>query len=267
MRGLAVGAPIDLLGLEIGVVRSVNLQYDPSRRKFPAEVFADIYPGRLGKVRDEILAGVPADRRYNDRLLKVLVDNGLRAQLRTGNLLTGQMYVALDFVANAAPTVLDVTADSLTVPSVAGTLSDIQPQIAQIISRIGKIKFDEIGNSLQKTLDTANNAGSTLQQTLASANAAIGTLTPEARKAMAGVSATLDSVQKSLAQIDRNVTAEDAPLQRNTTQTLLELQRAAQALRVLTDYLQRHPESLLRGKPADPELKIPPVPSASGASR
>jgi paraquat-inducible protein B len=267
MRGLAVGAPIDLLGLEIGVVRSVNLEYDPSRRKFPAEVLADIYPGRLGKVRDEILSSVPADRRYDDRLLKVLVDNGLRAQLRTGNLLTGQMYVALDFVANAAPTVLDVTADSLTVPSVAGTLSDIQPQIAQIISRIGKIKFDEIGNSLQKTLDTANTAGSTLQQTLASANTAIGTLTPEARKAMAGVSATLDSVQKSLAQIDRNVTAEDAPLQRNTTQTLLELQRAAQALRVLTDYLQRHPESLLRGKPADPELKIPPVPSASGASR
>jgi paraquat-inducible protein B len=257
MRGLAIGSPVDLLGLEIGVVRSLNLQYDARRRRFPAEVFADIYPGRLGRVREQILSAVPEDRRFNNELLKLLVENGLRAQLKTGNLLTGQMYVGLDFVPDARPVTLDARGATLDVPTIGGTLSDIQPQIAQIISRVGKIRFDEIGDSLKKTLDTASGVGLTLQDTLKSANTAIGALTPEAQKALSGVKGTLDSVQKSLAQIDRNVTDSDAPLQRN----------AAQAFRVLSDYLQRHPESLLRGKADDPELPLSTNPNTSGARR
>jgi paraquat-inducible protein B len=75
--------------------------------------------------------------------------------------------------------------------------------------------------------------------------------------------ATLDSAQGTLATLDRNVTRSDAPLQRSASQALLEVQRAAQALRVLGDYLQRHPESLLRGKPADAPLPEP----AEGSSR
>jgi paraquat-inducible protein B len=106
------------------------------------------------------------------------------------------------------------------------------------------VRFDEIG------------AG--LQQTLHSANAAIQQLTPEAQRALADVQRTLQqaertlgTAQQSLQNFDRNVTADDAPLQRNAQQTMDELQRAARALRVLADYLQRHPESLLRGKPGD----------------
>ena len=64
---------------------------------------------------------------------------------------------------------------------------------------------------------------------------------------------TLKSAQATLDNLDRNVARGDAPLQRNAAQTLTELQRAARALRVLSDYLQQHPESLLRGKPPDPE--------------
>ena len=66
-----------------------------------------------------------------------------------------------------------------------------------------------------------------------------------------GVQSALDVAQGTLSALDRNVTQPDSALQRNANQALGELQRAAQALRVLGDYLQRHPESLLRGKPAD----------------
>jgi paraquat-inducible protein B len=59
-----------------------------------------------------------------------------------------------------------------------------------------------------------------------------------------------------LRSAESNITDTQAPLQRNANQALAELQRAAQALRVLADFLQRHPESIVRGKPDRP---LPPA--------
>ena len=71
----------------------------------------------------------------------------------------------------------------------------------------------------------------------------------------------LQSVQETLQRADRSLFDPNAPIQRNAEQTMQDLQRAAQSLRVLTDYLQRHPESLLRGKPDDAQIpSSPPVP-------
>ena len=193
--------------------------------------------------------------------LKRGVDAGLRAQVRTGNLLTGQLYIALDFIAKASKATLDARAEPPTIPTVHGTLSDLQPQLAEIVARLGKVRFDEIGSSLQDTLRSAGAAGNGLQETLNSANTAIRQLTPEARNSLADVQKTLASVQGTLSNMDRNVVQDDSMLQRNFNQTLVEMQRAAQALRVLSDYLQRHPESLLRGKPADAD---PTKPSEGG---
>lgn len=64
----------------------------------------------------------------------------------------------------------------------------------------------------------------------------------------------MKSLQVTLDGVDRNISQPDAPLQRDASRTLGELQRAARALRVLGDYLQQHPETLLRGKPADADL-------------
>jgi paraquat-inducible protein B len=238
IRGLAEGAAVDLLGIEIGRVRSIELQYDGQRRRFPIEVVADIYPLRLGAVRTALMrdAGAGGDA----VVLQKLVGNGLRAQLRTGNLLTGQMYVAFDFLPGPARPVAPAGNGMLTMPTAAGTLSEIQPQIADIVQKVSKIPFEEIGRDLRTTLSRASSA--------------IGQLTPEAQKALAEVQRTLAAAQGSLERLDRNVTDPNAPVQRNLEQTLLELQRTSRALRVLSEYLQRHPESLLRGKPADPPV-------------
>ena len=222
VRGLSEGAAIDLLGIEIGKVRSVALQYDAQRKRYPAEVLADVYPLRLGGLRNALLAETTgAD---DAEVMRRLIGNGLRAQLRTGNLLTGQLYVALDFI-----------------PSTSRTLPSGVAGVVTIVSKVSKIPFDEIGQDLRKTL--------------AGANAAIGQLTPEARKALAEVQRTLTKAQGSLDSVDRNVTDPNAPVQRNVEETMVELQRTAKALRVLADYLQQHPESLLRGKPADAPVR------------
>ncbi|HWK84192.1 MAG TPA: MlaD family protein, partial [Caldimonas sp.] len=243
VRGLSNGAAIDLLGIDIGHVTSIALQYDAARHRFPVEVFADIYPLRLGPVHAALLrAAAPGDGSATEAaVLQQLVDNGLRAQLRTGNLLTGQLYVGLDFVAKQPARTMRIGADgTLTLPTVPGTLSEIQPQIAEIVAKVSKIPFDEIGKDLRTTLSHAS--------------AAISQLTPEAQKALAEVRKTLDKAQASLDSLDRNVTDPNAPVQHNVEETMLELQRAARSLRVLSDYLQQHPEAILRGKPADPPV-------------
>ena len=236
-RGLAPGATVDLLGIDIGRVRSVSLQYDGLRKRFPIEVVADIYPMRLGPVRTALMR----DAGGGDVLvLQRLVANGLRAQLRTGNLLTGQLFVALDFLPGPASKATLADDGTLRLPTAPGTLSEIQPQIAEIVHKISKIPFDDIGRDLRTTLSSASSA--------------IRNLTPQAQQALAEVQKTLQRAQASLDSLDRNLIDSNAPVQRNVEETLQELQRTSRALRVLSDYLQQHPESLLRGKPADPKV-------------
>jgi paraquat-inducible protein B len=260
VRGLDVGAPIDLMGVEFGVVRSVALQPGGSTRSLPVEVLADLYPGRLGALRERFGArGAPQDDR---QLLALLVQRGLRAQARTGSLLTGRLYVALEFMRKPTRVAFDASAPVPTLPTVPGPLADVQPQIAEIVARLSRVRFDEIGTDVQAALKSVNQATATLQATLASADSTIKQLTPEAqaaiadmRQALVQANQTLTSAQATLRSAENNLTDPQAPLQRNANQALAELQRAAQALRVLADYLQRHPESLLRGKPDAP---LPP---------
>jgi len=257
LRGLVDGAPIDLLGVEFGTVRSVSLQATSSAQGLPVEVIADVYPRRLGAMRNRFVA---QDAARGDRLmLKQLVDHGLRAQVRTGSLLTGRLYIALEFMPKPAAAAFDVAATVPTLPSVPGALADVQPQVAEIVARLSRVRFDEIGTDLQDALKSVSQATASLQATLASADTSIKQLTPDAqaaiadmRQAQASANETLASAQTMLRSAEANITDTQAPLQRQANQALAELQRAAQALRVLADYLQRHPETILRGKPDEP---------------
>lgn len=245
IRGLAPGAPVDVLGVQVGHISSVRLQHEPARQRFAVEVTADLYPRRLG-IHGQ--PGIPADDR---QLMKLLVERGLRAQLRTANLLTGQMVVVLDFPRRKVePASFDAQAALPTMPTVPSAFGALQPQLLRIVQRLSDVRFDEIGQGLQ--------------QTLRAADSAIRQLTPEAQKALAEVQRTLQQAERALSaaesslhNIDRNIAGADAPLQRNAQQTMDELQRASRALRVLADYLQRHPEALLRGKPGDLPLAEP----------
>ena len=278
LRGLNIGAPVELLGVELGTVRSVSLQ--PGRGgeggggHHPAEVIAEIFPSRLGAMRTAYTKPLRQAASPDHGFIKQLVEDGLRAQVRTGNLLTGQNYVALDFVPKASKATLDERSPTPLIPSVPGAFSDLQPQLAEIVSRVSKIRFDEIGSNLNQTLKSANTASGdlqgtlksvdaasrSLQEALTSANEAIRQLAPEAQRTLGDARLTLGAVQGTLSSLERNVGQPDAPLLRNANDAVVEMQRAARALRQLSDYLQQHPESLLRGKPADPDLsKVPEV--------
>ncbi len=186
--------------------------------------------------------------------LRLMIERGLRAQLRIGNLLTGQLYVALDFFPNAEPVDPPPADDPLQLPTVPNSLDELQSQIGEIAVKLNKIPYQQIGNDLQKAL-------ASLDRTFGGAEKLVKTLnndvSPQVTAAMKEVRRTLDTANKTLDSAGKAMTsagravAEDSPLQQDLRDTLQELSRAAVSLRVLTDYLEQHPESLLRGKPRD----------------
>jgi len=249
LRGLAVDAPVEFLGVAFGRVVSVNLDFDEKTQTFPTVVGAVVYPARLGKAHDKLMAMAKArgDDEQMSQMIGRLVEHGLRAQARTGNLLTGQLYIAMDFLPKAPKVAFDGATRPLEIPTAPGDFEKIQEQVADIVSKVQKIPFDSIGRNLDQTL-------ADLDHTLKQVN---GSVLPEVKTTLQGAQQTLGNANTALAP--------DSPLQQNLGGTLQELQRTSRSLRVLTDYLGDHPDALLRGRRADdkPAQTPPPPPAAS----
>ncbi len=240
IRGLAVGAAIDFSGITLGNVTQITLDFDPVSKRFFSMVDATLYPERLGRVYDEMKKSAEADGDIaGGRLLGVMVKHGLRAQLRTANLLTGQLYVVLDDFPNAKPVEFMATAPAM-IPTVPGNLDQLQQQISNIVAKIDKIPFDKIGDDLRTTLASTSKLMGRLDKDLA----------PEAQ-------AMLRQARQSLAQVN-NMLAPDSSLPVNADRAMQELSRAARSLRALADFLQDNPESLLRGRGPDPIPGVSP---------
>jgi paraquat-inducible protein B len=246
LRGLRVGAPVEFLGIEFGRVVSINLDFDAKKRSFPVNVGIVIYPQRLGQAHIkmlEVLKHDPNDEAAGVRLIGSFIDNGLRAQARSGNLLTGQLYIALDFYPKAEKVVFDPTARPVSVPTVPGSLEQLQEKLEGMVNKINQLPIERIAGNLDSNLVE-------LRKGLTQFNA----------KTLPGVQTTLADVSKTL-QSASSTLAEDSPQREQLGQTLDELGRMSRSLRELSDYLGRHPESLIRGRPdnaAPMDLQGPP---------
>jgi paraquat-inducible protein B len=241
LRGLSVGAPVDLRGITIGEVKGLSVEYERSdgSLRFPVEV--DIYPqrirGRRGQA-DRPLGMDDSSEIASKALVDSLVAHGMRAELKTGSLLTGQKYIALDFHTEVPADHVGWNARPAVFPTAAGALDEIQDSVGSIAKKLDKVPFDRISARLMTTManldDTLKSADRLLRQV-------DGTLAPQ-------VNATLKEAEGAMKNA-KDLLGQDAPLQTDLSSTLLQLSRAAKSVSALVDYLERHPESLLRGKP------------------
>jgi len=241
LRGLSPGAPVELHGIGVGEVRSVDVEYDRDAGALRFPVVVDIYPQRI---RGRKARGAQPSRddpeTSSRRLIDSLVARGLRAEMKTGNLLTGQKYVELDMHADAPAEKVWWTEQPWVFPTVSNGLDEFQDSMGSIARKLNKVPFDQISYRLLSTM-------ASLEQTLKSADRLMqrvdGSIAPQ-------VEATLTEAQAALKNA-KDLLAQDAPLQSDLGATLQQLSRAAKAVNALVDYLERHPESLLRGKPGD----------------
>jgi paraquat-inducible protein B len=246
VRGLAIGAPVDLRGVTVGEVSKINIELDPNRKEFAMPVEIQFYPERLrARYRAAARNGKPANTR---ELLNSLVEHGFRAQLRNGNLLTGQLYISLDMFPKAPAARVEWNRKPPEFPTISSSMEQFQTVLMQIVQKFERLPLEEMAGDARKSLQS-------LDAALKKADTLIGNLdaviVPEARLLIEDARTSLDAVRKTLVSA-KQVLSADAPLQQDMRETLRELNRAARSLRALGEYLERHPESLLRGKPPEP---------------
>jgi paraquat-inducible protein B len=234
VRGLTVGAPVDFRGVTIGEVASINLEIDAKSKDLNMLVGVTVYPERM---RAKAVGALAKKQEDPPVLINHLVERGLRAQLKTGNMLTGQLYVALDFFPNTAKAKVDWAATPPQFPTTPGSMAELQATLTKLTDRIDKLPLEEMVNELRQTVKSLD---TTLQSTNSAVKRVDGEVLPDVRT-------TLEEARKALAAARQSL-ANDAPLQQDMRAALRELGRAAQSLRSLTEYLEQHPESLIRGK-------------------
>jgi paraquat-inducible protein B len=162
----------------------------------------------------------------------------LRAQLKTGSLISGQLYVALEYFPDAPKARIDFKQDPPEFPMMAGDIAALETSIKNIVAKLDKVPVEEIGNDLKKILET-------LDRTLTRVE---GETLPEAKKTLEDLRGALTSAERVLSSTDNTLLGPDAPAQQELRDALKEIARAARGIRVLADYLEQNPEALIRGK-------------------
>ncbi len=243
MRGLSVGAPVTLLGLSGGTVADIGLDINPKTLKVRGRVEIVAYPQRLvGTLgRDKRV-----DAQQREQLVRRMFDEGgLRAQLRSGNLLTGQLYVDFDVYPNEKKVKIDWSKNPTELPVTLSTVPQLEQQLNSILAKVDKLPFAALGNDLRDAVATLNTV-------LKDADVAVkrfdSQVTPEIKPALDALKDAGNSATKALQNTDATLLSPDAPAQQELRSALQEFTRAARSLRVLMDYLERDPSALIRGK-------------------
>ena len=273
LRGLNVGAPVALRGVTIGQVTDIDLLLDPSKRDLTMVVEAEIEASNVQMLD-----------RVDENIAHDLIDRGLRAQLNTQSLLTGLLYVQLDFYPDNEARLANLDWGVPEIPT-------IPTELEQLRNSLEKIDYGEIADSLNRiasgmdallnnpdmqalpgaardTMLAIEKASTELTQMVDGSTERLAVLLDEGGAALSVINGQLPdmlaSFNSSLDNFDGAVSAAEASLKRMEQATapdsaprqqlqgaLQELSLAARALRSLAYSLEEHPESLLRGRRAE----------------
>lgn len=240
VRGLARGAPVEFRGMKIGEVEDFSLEFLPRELEGRIPVTIALEPERF------TFLGAPGEP--VEALVARMVRKGLRAQLRTGSLLTGNLYVDLGFhpgAAQSAPARAGRWPEIPTLPSTMGTMVE---NLARLAERLQALPLEQVAGELRATLPA-------LRDTLDQARTLMATLdretAPAAQATLAQAQATLAQAQATLAGLE-GALGPDSPTRTDLHEALGQFTQAARALRDLADTLERHPEAMVFGKGKTP---------------
>ncbi len=259
VRGLSVGAPVTLFGLPVGEVVEVGLSFDAATLEFRPRVLITFFPERLiGDLtaRQKATTGKALQEMSTETRLRmvrrVVEERGLRAQLRTGSLITGELFVGFEYYPKAPKVKIDWTKDPMELPVMPGTLTSLEAKVDSILTRIDNIPLDAIGVELRRALTALEQAikdADTLVKRVDAQWVPAGTKAlEEMRRAIAEADRVLQHADRLVKNADATYFDKDSPAPQDLRDTLQEVTRAARSVRILTDYLERHPEMLIRGK-------------------
>ena len=223
VRGLTVGAPVEIGGVQIGEVTDIQAQFDGKSAEFSVPVTILVDPPRFGvKLLNFPKGGDLAES--HKKVMETMVARGMRMELKTGSLISGALFVAVDFYPDAPPVTLDWSQNPVELPTRAGQLEAIEDSVASLIK------------NLDLTVATTRGTMTNVDGLIVNLNTTLGTT----RGAITNADALLNNASMMIAP--------DSVLNAELNSMLHQGGDAAQSLRVLLDYLERHPEALIRGK-------------------
>jgi len=262
VRGLSIGAPVEFKGIKVGSVTDIAVEVDEKTLEFKIPVVIETEPERLSTV-------IPENKdKY--QVIKKLIDRGLRAQLQTGSLLTGQLFIELEFYPDLPKEKLILTGKYPEIPTIPATMDEVRRTVTDVLAQIRRLPLDKIAYELLETLEGANRFTNSpeLIESVQTLNETIKDVQQVVRESGPSLGQTLDEVQKLTRDLDQAVlsladsTEETMSAARNAMEIadpnssmvvnlasmLEELAAAARSIRGLADYLERHPEALVHGK-------------------
>ena len=250
LRGLEEGAPVEFRGMKVGQVVEIRMQYNPETLELHIPVIIEMQRGRV-----EIIGGEEqVDDEDRAAAMAGFVDRGMRAQLRTGSIVTGALFVDLDFHPETDRRLLGINTEYSelpTIPSPVESLENTLNQLPQLFTSANEavesvrdiVKSPEVAAAVARLDDVLAQAETLLAEVGEQAGSLGSRLDETARhadEALVEATRTLVNLQ--------DMTDESSDVRAALTSSLQELSQAARSLRALTDYLERHPEALIKGK-------------------
>jgi paraquat-inducible protein B len=224
VAGLVRGAPVEFRGVQIGEVVDLRLAIDP-------ETGLPRIPVRIALEPERLNLGISTPEEFRAGW-DLMVSRGLRAQLKTNNVLTGQLAVSFEFFPDAEPAKIDWGAPTPEVPTISGGIDRLMAGLSAFTEKLNTIPLEQIGKDLEETVSSLN-----------AVLAGVETATP-------ALVDTLENAEQTLGSANALI-ASESPFNRDLQRTLRELADAARSLRLLAEELEQQPESLLRGKETD----------------
>lgn len=231
VRGLESGAPVEMRGIKIGEVTDVRMVIDREKRSISLPVTIVIEPERV------TLTGYPKSENPADGINE-LVQRGMRAKLKSGNLITGALYVDFDFYPDEAPADLKLDGAHPELPTVPSDIDLMKRSVTQVLDRIAELPIEALIQDTRTMIQSVNS--------LVSSPDVKGTSEAAMRTAQAA-ERLMKQANKTLESADDMISPK-SPLRYELTQSLAELRAALRSIRALAEYLERHPEAFVRGK-------------------
>lgn len=255
VSGLAPGSEVTMHGLRVGQVTDVKLTYDRANDTIVAPVRFEVEPERILGVGQRVFN---TDRESVEAVLK----KGLRASLHSSNLITGSQQVALEFDADAPPAEVKMDGPDYVIPSTeSGGFAGITASATELLNKVNQMPFEQIGKSLEGILNSTNDMvkGPQMKKTLtdlaamiASAQGMIQRLdAKQLPELVAGLDKALTSANKLVLSLDSGY-GDNTKFNRDLERLLVQANDSLRSISALSDLLARHPEALIKGRPAGP---------------
>ena len=272
VNGLLVGASVKMEGVPVGAVKEIRLGFNP--RGEPVEEFpTKVKIAVIVELDEDMLRarGVRNVDLADPQHIERAVQHGLRGVLAMESLLTGILYVDLEMLPDTPANFVQPQNDEyVEIPTIPTALEQAQVTVTQILEHLQKADFDKTLSDLNATLEAlkkftssqqlqdavANLAkasaelaatASSIRRLADNMNAQTGPLAKSLRQTADKANVTLTQAQAALASLQATFDPQ-APLAYQLNQTLIEVSNSARSMRELTDYLERNPSSIVRGK-------------------